>query len=194
MAALTRAHPLARVEILDRLEVSPRLVLFEVQFPSTSEFGWSDELFRLSGARSVELIGANSRNEVYRVVFGGRTFLPLAKELRLLRRFPFPIQNGVATWVVIGPESRTKRLFRSLRRDRIEFQVESVRRGLRTGATTGLTPRQREILHRAVAEGYFDVPRRISLTVLAMEIGVASSTLSVMLAVIEKKLVESQAR
>jgi hypothetical protein len=54
-----------------------------------------------------------------------------------------------------------------------------------------MTPRQQEILQRALAAGYFDVPRRISLTELAVRIGVATSTLSVTLAVIEKKIVES---
>jgi predicted DNA binding protein len=39
-------------------------------------------------------------------------------------------------------------------------------------------------------EGYFDVPRRISLTRLATKVGVATSTLSVTLALIEKKILE----
>jgi DNA-binding CsgD family transcriptional regulator len=193
MAALTRAHPSARVEILDRLEISSRLVLFEVQFPSTLEDGWSGELTRLPGVRSVELIRATPRTEAYRIVFGGRTFLPLAKRLRLLRRFPFPIQNGIATWLVVGSKSRTKRLFRSLRESRIAFELEAVRRGNRADPGTVLTPRQRDVLRRAVADGYFEVPRRVSLTELAMRIGVTPSTLSVTLAIIEKKLVEPHA-
>ncbi len=41
-----------------------------------------------------------------------------------------------------------------------------------------------------MAEGYFEVPRRISLTKLAPKIGVSMSTLSVTLAVIEKKILE----
>jgi predicted DNA binding protein len=190
MATLTRAHPSVRVEVLDRLEVSPGRVLFDVQLPSNPTIHWSDELRLLARVHSVELIDATARIEVYRILFEGRTFLPLAKRMRILRRFPFPIENGVATWTIVGPEPRVQKLLRTLRRSRIPFRIDSVRRGLRADIAAPLTPRQREVLSRAVAEGYFDVPRRISLTELATRLDVASSTLSVTLAVIEKKIVE----
>ncbi len=190
MARLTIAHPSVRVEVLDRLEITPKRILFDVQFPSSPDLDWAQELRRLPGVESVELIDASPRAEVYRTIFGGRTFVPLAKRLRVLRRFPFPIQNGVATWLLVGPERRVRTLLESLRGSRVTFRVDSVRRGLRTDAASSLTARQREVLGRAVAEGYFDVPRRVTLTELAARMGVASSTLSVTLAVIERKIVE----
>ncbi|MGI0054942.1 MAG: helix-turn-helix domain-containing protein [Thermoplasmata archaeon] len=73
------------------------------------------------------------------------------------------------------------------------FHVESVHHGSLARTPSTLTVRQEEILRRALAEGYFDVPRRISLTALAPKIGVAMSTLSVTLAVIEKKILEPRA-
>jgi len=41
-----------------------------------------------------------------------------------------------------------------------------------------------------MAAGYFEVPRRVTLTELAERIGVAVSSLSEMLAVVEKKLLQ----
>lgn len=190
MAPLTRAHPSVRVEVIDRLEVSPRRVLFDVQLPSRSRVDWGVELGKLAGVETVELIDANPQMEIYRVLFTGRTFVPLVKRLRILRRFPFPVQDGVATWLVVGHESRIRGLISTLRRSHIVFRVDSVRRGLRADARLLLTSHQRDVLHRAVAEGYFEVPRRISLTELAARMGLAASTLSVTLAVIEKKIVE----
>lgn len=194
MASLTRAHPSVSVEILDRLEISARAVLFDVQLPSVHRIDWSEEIRRLPEVRYAERIDANPRYEIYRVLFTGRTFVPLAKRLGVLRRFPFPVQNGIATWHVVGPDSRVRALLQALRRSRIEYRIESVHRGLRSGPRPVLTGRQQEILRRAIAEGYFEVPRRISLTGLAARIGVAASTLSVTLAVIERKLVEPLAR
>jgi HTH DNA binding domain len=190
MATLTRAHPSVRVDVMDRLEISARRVLFDLQLPSKPRVDWNEELRKLSGVEAVELIDADSRYEIYRVIFTGRTFVPLVKRLRILRRFPFPVQDGVATWIVVGPESRVRGLITNLRRSRIAFSVDSLRRGLRTEARQLLTPRQREVLGHAIADGYFDVPRRVSLTKLATRLGVAASTLSVTLAVIEKKIVE----
>jgi predicted DNA binding protein len=190
MASFTRAHPSVRVAVLDRLEVSPRRVLFDVQLPSNSRVGWSDELGKSADVETVELIDANANTETYRVLFTGRTFVPMVKRLRLLRRFPFPVQGGVATWLVVGPEGRVRRMISALRRSRVVFRVDAVRRGFRADVRQLLTPRQRDVLRRAVAEGYFDVPRRVSLTELAARMSVAASTLSVTLAVIEKKIVE----
>lgn len=190
MARLTTSHPRVRVEVLDRLEISPRRVLFDVELPSVGDTDWADELRELPDVESVELIDATSKGEVYRVLFGGRTFVPLAKRLRVLRRFPFPIQNGVATWVLVGPGARVRGMLDDLRRSRVEFRVDSLRSGLRTGPVSLLTVRQREVLGRAVAEGYFEVPRRVTLTELAARMGIASSTLSVTLAVVERKIVE----
>jgi predicted DNA binding protein len=48
-----------------------------------------------------------------------------------------------------------------------------------------LTPRQRFVFDTAMQEGFYDVPRRITLTELAVVLGVAKSTLSAQLQRIE---------
>ena len=188
MASLSRAHPELRIEVLDRLALSPRRVLFDLRLPANPGVSWREELGRLPGVVTVALVGGNPRSEIYRVLYTGRTFVPLAAKLRILRRFPFPVQDGVATWTVVGPEPGVRDWVARLRRSRIAFRVDSVRRGLRSEERRGLTDRQREVLHRAATEGYFEVPRRVSLTQLALRMGVAPSTLSVTLAVIERKI------
>ncbi len=189
MAPLSAAYPSVRFDVLDRLEISPRRVLFDVRLPTLANVGWTDVLRDLPEVRTVELLDANPSSEVYRVLFAGRTFVPLVKRLRLLRRFPFPVEDGKATWFVVGAEVRVRRLLAALRRAGVAFTVDAVRRGSDVTAPRQLTSRQREVLRRAVREGYFEVPRRVSLTELAARLGVASSTLSVTLALIERKIV-----
>ncbi len=194
MRSFSVSHPSTRIEVLDRLEVDRQRVLFEVRIATTEGGSWGEEIRRLPQVAAVELIDATAGEEVYRVLFGGKTFLPLLKRLKLLRHFPFPIQDGVATWTLVGAEGKIRRLLRSLQASRIGVDLESVHQGPLVRIPSSLTPRQRELLRRAIDEGYFDVPRRISLTRLAPRIGVAVSTLSVTLAVIEKKIVESMMR
>lgn len=179
------------MELVDRLEVGHHLTLFEVQLISEEERNWGEELRRLPSVKDVELLDASGNLELYRVLTRERTFVPLVKRLKLVRHFPIPIQNGVASWSVVGPEPKVRSLLASLERMRVAYELTSVRRGSTRRLSSAMTPRQQEILRRALAAGYFDVPRRTSLTELAVRIGVATSTLSVTLAVIEKKIVES---
>ena len=191
MADFTRAYPDLDLELVDRLDVGRGLVLFEVRLASEEKTNWGEELRRLPSVKDAELLDATGHSETYRVLLTDRTFLPLVKTLRLIRHFPIPIKNGVATWTVVGPESKVRNLLVALETSHVAYELSSVRWGPLQRLSSSLTPRQQEILRRAVSEGYFDVPRRISLTELAPRIGVATSTLSVTLAVIEKKIVES---
>ncbi len=193
LQALTAAHPDVHAEVMDRMELGNGLTMLEVQLPPSQGRGWSEEIRGLPGVHDLELIDAAGGAQIFRVTFRGRTFLPLLKELKLLRHFPFPVQEGVATWTVVGPEGRVREMLKKLQRQASGVRVEAVHHGPVPRGSPLLTPRQQEILHRAMVEGYFDVPRRISLTDLAQRIGVAISTLSVTLAVIEKKILEGRA-
>lgn len=173
----------------NRLELHRHLTVFEVELSPVDGQSWSESIRALPGVVDVELLGVSSDTELCRVFFRGETVAPVIKRFGLVRQFPFPVRAGVATWTVVGPERKVRGLLDALKRGRWPVQIESVRGGTVETNRYGLTARQREILRRAVSEGYFDVPRRISLTELAERIGVAVSTLSVSLSVIERKIV-----
>jgi len=54
-----------------------------------------------------------------------------------------------------------------------------------------LTTRQEEVLGTALAQGYFEFPRKISLTGLSELVGVRPSTLSEILRGAERRILES---
>ncbi len=92
---------------------------------------------------------------------------------------PFTVQAGRAEWDHTGNGEELRRMLR----DRgLRIAVRRVRKG------RGLTPRQREILLRAIEEGYYDFPRRITLSELAEKLGISKSYLSETLAKVESKL------
>ena len=57
-----------------------------------------------------------------------------------------------------------------------------------------LTERQEQVLGTALAQGYFEFPRRISLTGLSELVGVRPSTLSEILRGAERRVLESTVR
>jgi predicted DNA binding protein len=175
------------------MDLGRGLTLVEVRIQGRDPGDWEAEIRTLPNVVDVEVIAAAEESGFYRVIYRRDPFIPLLRRLRLLRHFPIPIERGVATWTVIGPESKVHQLLEKLGSVPPGVQVESVRHGALPPGASPLTPRQHEILRRALAEGYFDVPRRVSLTQLAPKIGVAISTLSVTLALIEKKIAEPYA-
>ncbi len=166
--------------------MGPRLTMFEVRILPGRASGWRAELRGLPGVRRVETLHSSRVEEVDRVFFEGPTYVPLLRDHGLVRRFPFPVSNGVARWTVVGPPRKVRALAAQMRRSSDTVEIEAIRP--RADAPSVLTPRQREVLRRAFEEGYFEVPRKISLTRLAAKMGVAISTLSVTIAVIERKL------
>ena len=56
-----------------------------------------------------------------------------------------------------------------------------------------LTPRQRQVFAQAICLGFFEFPRRISLTELSKTLGVKPSTLSQLLRAAERKVISSYA-
>lgn len=189
LAALTRAHPDLDVRVRNRLELHRRLTVFEVELSPADGHNWSETIRALPGVVDVELLSTGGDIELSRVFFRGERVAPVIKRFGLVRQFPFPVRRGFATWTVVGPEPKVRGLIAALQDQRWPVQIESVRGGTVEENRYGLTSRQREILRRALAEGYFDVPRRITLTELAERVGVAVSTLSVSLSVIERKIV-----
>ena len=89
---------------------------------------------------------------------------------------PFDIVDGEATWEVTAPSDRLSALGDQLRAFGLRFSVEAVRQDVEPEQL--LTDRQRRVMSAAVERGYYETPRRCTLTALADELGIAKSTCS----------------
>lgn len=89
--------------------------------------------------------------------------------------FPIEIIDGEAVLDVVGDPDRITALGQTLESLAAGFTIEYIRDD---DHSTQLTRTQCELLRTALAEGYYDTPRRCSLTDLANEIGLAKSTVS----------------
>lgn len=164
------------------------LMLTEARIHGLGFRKMASELERISGVEQVEILEDSVSNGLVRVTHRAPDFMALFRELRVLRRFPFWVENGSAVWVVVASGDKLRQLLRGLSRTVPRLHIEAIRSALPDSGHSVLTPREGELFRRALAEGYFDVPRRVSLTALAGRVNLAKSTLSRSLAVVERKL------
>jgi len=99
---------------------------------------------------------------------------------------PFSSPEDPAMWRFIARRtSDLRQIMTNLGREGIQARIEDVS-PLDQKAT--LTARQKEIMATAMARGYFDFPRKISLTGLSQLVGVKPSTLSEILRSAERRI------
>lgn len=89
---------------------------------------------------------------------------------------PVEIVDGEATVEVTGSRNRLAELAEQFERFGLQYRIEHVRERLHESQL--LSDRQLEVVVAAVQEGYYDTPRRSSLTELADHLGIAKSTCS----------------
>lgn len=99
---------------------------------------------------------------------------------------PLNSEDQPAPWRFIARKSSDfRQILAHLEREGIETKIEDVAPLERKPTLTG---RQKEIMATAVARGYFEFPRKISLTGLSELVGVKPSTLSEILRSAERRI------
>jgi predicted DNA binding protein len=183
-------HPEVTIEVLSRLDLGARKSLTEVRLHVPEPGPWAEEIQSLGQVDEAELLSSSPSEVHLRVIHRTSPFVPIFRELRLMRRFPFTIRAGEASWVVVASERKHRQLIERLAERKVGVVLESVRRSEGGTSEQTLTSRQNELFQRAMAAGYFEVPRKITLTHLAAREGMAISSLSESMAIVEKKLMD----
>ena len=97
---------------------------------------------------------------------------------------PFEVRDGWVEWTIACSRDKVRDLLSKFESEGIPHRLVSTR-----GVTSRLlTPRQRFVFDTAMQEGFYDIPRQISLTELAVVLEVAKSTLSAQLQRIESTI------
>ncbi|AGB37414.1 helix-turn-helix domain-containing protein [Natronococcus occultus] len=99
-----------------------------------------------------------------------------ARESGIPIELPVEIQDGEATIEVTGSRERLAELAEQLEQFGLQYRIERVQERLHQSQL--LSERQLEVVSAAVDAGYYDTPRRCSLTELAGHLGIAKSTCS----------------
>ena len=117
----------------------------------------------------------------------GGGFLRPMMNAATVPRTPFEVRDGWVEWEFITDQHHSISLMENLKKAKIPYKVISISK---SESKRLLTTRQREIFDLAVSNGYYDTPRRITLTKLAENIGISKSTLCEMIHLIEKHIID----
>jgi len=185
----TRRHPELVVENINVISVLGGDLLgeFEVYGPPVD---WTNEIARSPDVVEVEGLDVRPDLGRYRVRSRNSVLVDLATELEVLARYPRTFKNGVLECEVIARLSQLRRLMEAGVKAGNEPRLLSLRRDSLHSARPSLTPVQGALFRQALALGYFDVPRRITLTRLAERVSRSKSSVSRTLAIVEKRLAE----
>jgi predicted DNA binding protein len=123
------------------------------------------------------------------IASGGGGFIRPVLDVGVVPRSPFEVHDGWVDWTFVCTSEQARDLLAALSKENIPYRLTSTR----NSGSTLLTSRQRQIFDAAVREGYYDVPRRISLSKLATALDMAKSTLSAMLQRIESRVMHDMA-
>jgi predicted DNA-binding protein YlxM (UPF0122 family) len=108
-------------------------------------------------------------------------------EYQLSLLFPIKISGGIISIDSIAPRSNLNKMFQNPEWKELKIEVNQIRKSC---SDSLLSQRQAEILDVALKVGYFDIPRKKSLSELAGDLGLSPSALSENLRRISKKLAE----
>ncbi|ELZ88231.1 HTH DNA binding domain-containing protein [Haloferax elongans ATCC BAA-1513] len=120
-----------------------------------------------------------------------RRLLELVDEHDLLLDTPIRLTRDGVVVNVLGTHTQLTGAVSSLPESfRDAFCVEGLSdyEPVRNGVRAELTSRQREVLETAVENGYYDIPRQVSIETLATELGCSPSTISEHLRKVESKV------
>lgn len=190
----SRNHPSVSIETLNRSEVDSDVSVSDYWISGRPPGVWAREIGGYADVRKVDSLAEVGDGSIYRITYRNPPVIYLYRKLGLPIQFPLRIQAGFLRWELVARRSEFEEVLQHVREVDPDFQVISIRRRPLRSHLPVLTDGQQELLNRAMAAGYFAVPRGITLTDLARELGRSKSAVSEAIAIIERKLLETAVR
>lgn len=138
----------------------------------------------------IELLWKNVEKSVILVETDNPLLLLPVSRVGVPLKTPFSISNGVASWEIFTSHSRLSELTDEFDDLGITYDIESIQEFDAAGNDSILTARQQEVLSDAFEAGYYDTPRKASLTQVATSLDITKSTCSDILHRAEGKIIE----
>jgi len=187
----SRAHPEVRLEVLTRSDIDRDVAVSDYWISGGAPGMWTREVQSYGDVVKVDALAEVGGGSIYRVTDRNPPVVYLYRRLGLPLQFPMRIQDGYIRWEVVSRKREFQEILRYAHKVDPHVRVLSIRNEPLRSHLPLLTGAQQALLTRAMAEGYFAVPRGITLTELAKLMHRSKSSVSEAIATIEKKLLES---
>ena len=191
IGVFSRRHPELRLEYLSFAELDAHRSVADLWIGGGPPGGWAAELRRFDQVDRVDALAEVGGGCLYRLIFRNPPIVYLYRRLGVPLPLPIWVQAGSVRWEVVARAPEYARILEFGRSIDPKFRVVAVRRGPLPGHLPTLTPGQRRVLSAALAAGYFESPRRVTLGELARSLKRSRSALSETIAIIEERLLDS---
>ena len=196
-ADFSRRHPELLLKVHNTMEVNSQKSLADFEVNGTTE-DLTLEIAEFPDVLSAERIDIPPNLTLYRVLYRRPDYLRHVSERGILLNFPRTVQNGVFLCETTARSSQVRELIAAFQRARDTAKLISLQKAShphrdRVTDRPALTETQEGLFRQALELGYFEVPRRITLTRLAAHVGRSKSAVSHALALVERYLVQTSA-
>jgi len=188
-AEFSRSHPELKVTAVNVIHLGSGHSIAEIEIGGPPADG-SGEIASFSDVIEVERLRPAPGEPRYLVRYRQTALTSILSEYGALVRYPLTIRNGVMELEMIAWKSDLRRIITSLTKSGGAPRILSLGSDTVHSVPLILTTTQRSLFKEALAAGYFEVPRRITLTQLAQRVSRSKSSVSSTLAVVEQKLAE----
>jgi predicted DNA binding protein len=187
----SRAHTEVRLEVLTRSDIDRDVAVSDYWISGGIPGAWTREIQSYADVVKVDALAEVGDGSIYRVTDRNPPVVYLYRRLGLPLQFPMRIQDGYIRWEVVSRKGDFQEVLQYAQKVDPHVRVLSIRNAPLRSHLPLLTRAQQALLTRAMSEGYFAVPRGITLTELAKRVNRSKSSVSEAIATIEKKLLES---
>ena len=184
-------HPDIRLEVTNRMEVTPSRLLEEVRAHGEHADTYLEEVRHMPDVTDAWVYPESDGTAIYRMIVRTPLIQDVIQRHRVLTRYPMVVQGGWLRFDTVAAPGQIRLMMKDLHRRIGRSVVEAVRKGTFRTGVLHLTPPQETVFRAALAGGFFSHPRRISVSQLAHGLGRSKSTISVALAQIQSQLVHA---
>lgn len=186
---LNRKYPEATTSVVGQLVADRERTLVDLKVHSGTPQDWAATIISLPEVLSVDKLGSAGLTSTLRVTFKTHPLYQAFNTLNLMWRLPAPVRDGVIHIAMVGSDESIRKMVEMWRAHHLEVRIDSVRHTEEESKAL-LTQRQEYIFRKAMTAGFYDVPRRVTLSDLSRSLGLAVSSLSEIMAIVEKKMLE----
>jgi len=129
--------------------------------------------------------------KICRIKSQGHIIYFIAIKYNLIIEFPIVIEDNHGFFKIVGDRQEIDKFLDDVAIQNIGFNILKIRKFNEDQYRINLTSRQLQIFKRAKEEGYYEVPRKITLTELAKKENISKSTLSKIIQRIHRNLISN---
>lgn len=189
ISQISKAHPDCVFTVITVLSgVDRSVALFELT--ARNLLSILADMERHEDLTSLELLWKDEDEALLQVETTNPVLLDPVWETGVPLQTPFEVVDGTARWELTTSSARLSALGEQLEASGIQFDIDYVRSIGNSDAESILTDRQQQVFLAAVEQGYYETPRRATLTDVAESMNISKATASDILHRAEGRIVD----